>query len=121
MGDEDIKTSVPIEEIRAVFNHWVDTVIVPTRNPKRKPVLDERRKRKISKAIELYGEETCKDAVSGVLHSDWHMGRNPRGKQYLDIELILRDAKHIEMFLDYFDKAEFGDGGFDLSVSTGPF
>jgi hypothetical protein len=28
------------------------------------------------------------------------MGKNGRGKRYDDISLILRDAKHIEMFAD---------------------
>jgi hypothetical protein len=30
--------------------------------------------------------------------SDWHMGDNPRGKRYDDLELILRDSAHIERF-----------------------
>ena len=34
------------------------------------------------------------------------MGHNPQGKKYDDIELILRDEKHIEMFLSYADLAD---------------
>ena len=32
------------------------------------------------------------------------MGHNPQGKKYDDIELILRDEKHIEMFLELADE-----------------
>tara|TARA_B100000470_G_C19793210_1_gene393121 strand:- start:2698 stop:2862 length:165 start_codon:yes stop_codon:yes gene_type:complete len=32
------------------------------------------------------------------------MGHNPQGRKYDDIELILRDEKHIEMFLDLVDR-----------------
>jgi hypothetical protein len=47
------------------------------------------------------------DAISGCAMSDWHMGDNPRGKKYDDIELILRDSAHIERFATMF--AENGD------------
>ena len=44
----------------------------------------------------MYGVDDCKDAIRGVTHSPWHMGHNPQGKKYDDIELILRDEKHID-------------------------
>jgi len=56
----------------------------------------------------MYGVEACKDAISGATHSPWHMGHNPQGKKYDDIELVLRDEKHIEMFLDIYDGVEEG-------------
>jgi hypothetical protein len=70
--------------------------------------LGDKRRSKIEKAIGLYGIEACKDAISGATHSPWHMGHNPQGKKYDDIELILRDEKHIEMFLDIYDRVEEG-------------
>ena len=56
----------------------------------------------------MYGTQGCKDAISGTTHSPWHMGHNPQGKKYDDIELILRDEKHIEMFIDIYDRVEEG-------------
>lgn len=85
-------------QVRAVFDHWVTTV----RNSGKgvPPALSDERRRKIRKALDLYGLQVCLDAVTGVTKSDFHMGRNNRGKRYDDISLILRDAKHIEMFAD---------------------
>ena len=38
--------------------------------------------------------------------SDFHMGRNSRGKKYADIEIIFRDSAHVEDFIDTYLKAE---------------
>ena len=42
----------------------------------------------------------CKLAIDGCAASEWHNGANPRGKTYNEITLILRDAEHIEQFVD---------------------
>lgn len=85
----------PPNQVQLVFDYWVQ--LVRPRHRVR-PVLSPERERKIKKALDLYGLDVCMAAVEGVLSSDWHMGRNPSGKEYNDISLILRDAKHIEMF-----------------------
>lgn len=87
----------PVDEVSAVFNLWVQLCRPRHRV---KPVLSPERERRIRKALELYGLDICLAAVEGVVSSDWHMGRNPAGKEYNDITLILRDAKHIEMFAE---------------------
>lgn len=99
--------SVPISEVEEVFNHWVATFRSNGRGPT--PVLSDKRKSKIAKAIKDYGVKTCTDAISGCALSDWHMGENPRGKKYDDIELILRDSAHIERFATIY--AEDGNAG----------
>jgi hypothetical protein len=86
--------AVPISEVEEVFNHWVATFRATGRGPV--PILSDKRKSKIARAIKDYGLETCLHAISGCALSDWHMGENPRGKKYDDIELILRDSAHIE-------------------------
>lgn len=86
-------------DVRAVFDLWVSLY----RNAKRPPVLDARRRTKIRKAVADYGRDTVEAAVRGLGQSDWHMGRNPQRKKYDDIELVLRDAKHIEMFAGLWD------------------
>lgn len=83
------------EEIKEVFDFWVSTF------KKRIAVLDSKRAIAIGNAIHLFGKDNCKDAITGCSHSDFHMGRNDARKIYNDIELILRDAQHIERFLGY--------------------
>ncbi|HCE75484.1 MAG TPA: hypothetical protein DEP04_02560 [Dehalococcoidia bacterium] len=90
------------EEVLEVFHHWIAQC--KSSGKGRVPVLGDKRRRKIEKAIELYGLDACKDAIRGVTYSSWHMGHNPQGKKYDDIELILRDEKHIEMFLELADE-----------------
>jgi hypothetical protein len=92
----------PIDETIIVFTHWVTTL----RNTGRgvKPVLSDERRRKIRKALDMYGLDTCLAAIDGCAKSAFHMGANARTKRYDDISLILRDAKHIEMFADLADE-----------------
>lgn len=92
-GYEDTKAVA----LQRVFTHWVTTLKPNSRVP---VVLSEKRKRKILQAIDLYGADVCIDAINGCTLSDFHMGRNKSGKKYDDIELILRDSKHIEMFAE---------------------
>lgn len=86
--------------VRQVFDFWVSTFRSSGKGPN--PVLSDKRRSKISRAIKDYGVQTCLDAISGCAMSDWHMGDNPRGKKYDDIELILRDSAHIERFATIF-------------------
>lgn len=83
-------------DVREVFDHWVTIHRTPRKGPE--PVLSAKRRAKITKALSDYGLETCLQAISGCAMSDWHMGDNPTRKRYDDIELILRDAPHIERF-----------------------
>jgi len=103
---------VPADEVLDVFQYWVSQCRSSARG--RKPVLGDKRRRKIQQAIKLYGSDACKDAIRGVTLSPWHMGHNPQGKRYDDIELILRDEKHIEMFLSIADEADHGSAIVEL-------
>jgi len=87
---------IPNDDIEAVFDFWASTFRAATKGPK--PVLSDKRRSKISRALNDYGLQTCLDAITGCAMSDWHMGDNPRGKRYDDLELILRDSAHIERF-----------------------
>ena len=88
------------EEKQEVFDFWVRTLKSSAR---RKPILDEKRLATIGAAIYDYGVEQCKQAIEGCSLSPFHMGRNKMNKRYDDIELILRDAEHIERFLGIYD------------------
>lgn len=104
-----------LADVRAVFDLWVSLY----RNAKRPPVLDNRRRSKIRKAIADYGKDTVEAAVRGLGQSDWHMGRNPQRKKYDDIELVLRDAKHVEMFADMWDSRDPDAAAINIMRSTG--
>lgn len=92
------------DAVQKVFDHWVATL----RNSGKGviPKLSDERKRKIGKAVDLYGVDVCIAAIDGCSKSAFHMGNNGRGKRYDDILLILRDAKHIEMFADMADSLD---------------
>lgn len=100
--------TVAEEQLLEVFDYWVEQCKGSAR---RKPILDSTRRLVIGAAIHDYGVAACKEAILGCTMSDFHMGRNKNGKKYDDIELILRDAKHIEQFLDIYDKGQ--DKGVD--------
>lgn len=91
----DNSKKVSEEQIKEVFDFWVSTF------KKRVTALDEKRRIAIGNAIHLYGAENCKDAIRGCTYSDFHMGRNSAKKVYNEIELILRDAEHVERFLSF--------------------
>lgn len=86
------------DEVEEVFNYWIEMI----RNSGRglRPVLTDKRRKIIKQAIKWYGVDGCKAAVLGCSKSDFHMGNNSRGKRYDSIELILRDAEHIERFAE---------------------
>jgi len=78
-----------------------------------KPRLTDDRTRLITKAVNEYGASTVKQAIRGCSLSDWHMGKNPSGKKYTSIELILRDAANIERFAGYAEGADTKGGSLD--------
>jgi hypothetical protein len=103
-----------LSEAKEVFAYWVELHRNSKRGPT--PVLSPKRQRIIEKAIKMYapdGVEVCKDAIEGVLYSSFHMGENASGKKYDSIELLLRDAEHIERFagLAHDHRASGGDAG----------
>ena len=87
------------KDIEEVFNYWVENC----RSTGRKPVLDEKRKRYIDRALGWYPKEDLMTAIDGVLKSPFHQGENPRNKKYDEITLIVRDAEHVEQFMDLAD------------------
>jgi uncharacterized protein YdaU (DUF1376 family) len=83
------------DESQSVFEHWIK---VMGKNASTKFTPD--RKRLIVRNLkEGYSVDQLKTAIDGCSLSDFNMGREQgKPRQYNDIELILRDAKHIEDF-----------------------
>lgn len=81
--------------VRMVFDHWRGVMKTP------KSKLDSKRIGKVKAALKLgFTVDELKLAIEGCLKSDWHMGRDKNNsKMFNDLELILRDASHIESFI----------------------
>ena len=95
-------TSASDAEIQQLWDYWVSKMRATS---KRKPVLDLSRRQFIGAAIFDYELQGCLDAIDGCSISEFHMGRNKMNKRYDSIELIFRDAEHIEKFHDILDKS----------------
>ncbi len=80
--------------VMAVFDYWRVTLNHPL------AILDNKRSRVIlARLKEGHSVEKLKLAVDGCKASPWHQGKNNRQTVYDDIELICRDAKHVEEFV----------------------
>ena len=77
-----------------VFERWKQKLDHP------KAVLDEKRLKAINARLRNgYSVEDLFAAIDGLTRSSHHMGRNDRGQVYDDIELVCRDAAHVESFI----------------------
>lgn len=82
-------------EVLAVFIYWQDRMVKPRAR------LDAKREKNIRERLnDGYTVRDLMDAVDGCRQSAWHQGRNPGNKIYNDIELICRDAKHVDDFIE---------------------
>ena len=82
------------KEIDRIFDYWRETM----QHPRAK--LDSKRRTKIDKALKLgYTESELKQAVLGCSVTPHNMGVNDRNQRYDSVELIFRDADHIDRFI----------------------
>jgi uncharacterized protein YdaU (DUF1376 family) len=93
----DLKDIAPqaADPVIEIFEYWK----LQLKHPR--AVLDIKRKKLINNALSLgYKSEDLIDAINGCSKSPYHMGCDGRNTTvYDDLELILRDAKHIDQFL----------------------
>lgn len=82
-------SAVPTD-VTAVFDHWRKTHNHP------QSALGEKRVKVIRVALRSYSAEQLCRAIDGYKKSPHHMGQNDRKTVYDDIELFLRDEKHID-------------------------
>lgn len=87
---ENIKASVSV-----VFDHWKQV------HNHSRAQLDDKRRKLIRNALKVYSEADLCASISGYLNSPHHMGKNPNNAKYDDIELLLRDAKHVDAGLKF--------------------
>lgn len=81
--------------VNRVFNHWRGM----WNNSRAR--LDTKRRRVITAALQLYDEADLVRSIDGYQSSPHHCGQNEKRTRYDDIEIFLRDAKHIEAGLQF--------------------
>jgi hypothetical protein len=89
-----------VEDVAVVFNHW-KTIMGHQRarmDLKRAQVIRDRLR-------DGYVVEDLCLAIDGCAASAFHMGENDRRQVYDSITLILRDADHVDKFLEAGEKA----------------
>lgn len=96
---------------RIVFEAWVRST------GKKRSVLDDKRRRLIRAQLDGYTVEELCLAVTGWQFSPHHRGENDRGTVYNSLSLILRDAEHVDQFLEY---ARCGNGGGRVTSGRDP-
>lgn len=88
------------DPVAMVFQHWQ----TEHKHPRSK--LDTKRRKLINARLkEGHSVEDLKSAITGYLHSPHHQGENETKTVYDDIELMMRDTKHVEMGLGYLNRA----------------
>lgn len=88
------------QQVLEVFSHWQSTWNKP------RAKLDPKRRRLIHQALKLYDSDTLKRSIEGYRLSPHHCGQNERSTVYDDIELFLRDAKHIDAGIAFAEKGQ---------------
>lgn len=115
--EDNTDTSGRPDPVLGLFDLWK----VEYNHPKAK--LDPKRRKKIAAALKLgYSLADLERALRGYKNSPHHMGKNDSNTVYDDIELFLRDAKHIDQGLKYADMGPPLDKGPDADDpwSRGP-
>lgn len=86
-----------IETVTRIFDHWKSVWSHP------RAKLDEKRRALIRKALKHYSEADLCQCISGYLNSPHHCGQNDRNTVYDAIEVFLRDSKHIDAGLKFYE------------------
>ena len=84
-----------------VFAYWQEVM----HHPRAK--LDRKRRQKIrDRLADGYSTDDLMQAIDGCKRSPHHMGDNDRATVYDDIELICRDAPHVDKFIKLSDQPD---------------
>lgn len=98
-GFSDDKNKTFNEIAERIFKFWKITMKHPNAKWEGKRPIQIKARLK-----EGFMEEECKEAIEGCNMSDYHMGRdlksNPAGTVYDSIDLIFRNAEHLEKFIN---------------------
>jgi len=90
------RTSEKAGEITRIFGHWQTEFGMP------RAKLDGKRRKLIADRLKDYSEADLCQSLSGYRNSPFHMGKNDRNTVYVGIELLLKDAKHVDEGLSFY-------------------
>lgn len=97
--EQTVKSSTVAESaVQEIYDYWCLVMRPNRKNPAR---LDVKGRDRVAAAIKDFGMETCRRAIDGCAVSDFHMGRNKRGRRYDSLDLIFRSHDNVERFLGY--------------------
>lgn len=91
------------QDIVTIFNHWRSFHSRAGKEIKRNSTEWKLIAARIAEGFSV--QDLC-DAVDGCHRSEYHCGKNERGKRYQSLELIVRDRKHVT---DFIETAQQGD------------
>jgi hypothetical protein len=109
-GEEHVerRDAAPDRDVVAeVFAYWQKVMQSP------KSQLDDKRRKAIKAALKLYEPRQVCEAILGCSRSAWHMGENDRRAKFNGLDLILRDAEHIDKFIELASKRTTGAESID--------
>jgi hypothetical protein len=93
-NEDDNKNTSTAALARQVFQFWQEHLKHP------KAILDSKRERAITNRLkDGYSVDDLILAVKGCKLTPYNMGQNSEHRQYDDIELICRDATHVDRFI----------------------
>lgn len=95
------KATTRTEDVQAVFECW--KAYHPRALPS--PHSGMKEWKKIADRLkDGYTVADLEQAIHGIHVSPFHTGENDRGKSYVSLELCLRDAKHVDQFVEIFEE-----------------
>jgi hypothetical protein len=95
------------EDVRTVFDAWLAHFRAHGQWTRQTTKLTKKRAAAIKARLQDgYSSEDLGRAIDGCSRSSWHMGENPDGKNWTDIELICRDSEHVDRFMQLVDDDE---------------
>ena len=83
-------------EAESLVSLWIETMGKSRISDKRKKDLQAL----VNRKLKDFSHQELSNAILGCAKSDYHMGNNPNGKKYNDLELIFRNSQKIENFAD---------------------
>lgn len=96
--DPLLEKQKPPDLAEDIFNHWRE------KTGSHKAKFDSDRRKLIEARVRQgYSPLDLKACIDGYCTSPHHLGQNDRGKKYLSLELMLRDAEHVDAGLRYLE------------------
>jgi hypothetical protein len=93
-GGDQIVGQNPPDPVPEIFAYWQKVMASP------KSALDAKRKTLIANALKNYSPADICKAIRGCSKSPHNMGKNDRNTKYNGLNLILRDAEHVDYFIN---------------------